>query len=87
MRGDILNGLARGFLTPTELKILNGLESLVSAYTVPNGDDYDNAAVPNDPAWHAAMAAAERATRELLAAVSKKTDRRILLGADEREAG
>jgi hypothetical protein len=69
-----------GWLSKRELEILGGLHRVLDAHSPPGGDDYANAAVLDDPAWHAVVATAEHARQQLLAIVLNRSERAILQG-------
>jgi hypothetical protein len=71
-----------GWLSKRELDILNDLLRALHAHSAPGGDDYDNAAILADPAWHGVVAAAERAKRQLLSIVQDQREREVLLGME-----
>ena len=60
----------RGWLTVAEFRIMSEFLQTLSAHSAPTGDDHDNAAVLDDPAWHAVVAAAQLARQELISAVT-----------------
>ena len=53
---------------------------MIGAYSAPTGDDYNNAAILNDPAWHQVVEAAEQARQQLLTAITNHDERQMLLG-------
>lgn len=71
-----------GWLSTAEFKILEDLRGTIDAYSPPKGDNYDNAAVLNDPSWHAVVAAAEHAKQQLLSLTGDRREREALLGVD-----
>ena len=46
----------------------------------PRGNDYDNRAVLEDPAWHAVIAVADRIRQQLLTLTVDPTERSYLMG-------
>jgi len=68
---QLADALARGWLAASEFEILSKLGQAISAHSAPGGDDYDNAAVLKDPAWHEVVEAAKR-TRQQLFAMAKR---------------
>ncbi len=62
---------------------MSELRQTLLAHSDPQGDDYDNAAVLDDPAWHAVVTAAERAKHELLSTVTDHSERQMLLRPGE----
>ena len=52
----------------------------IDAYTPPRGDDYDNAAVLADPAWHRVVEAADQARSRLLAIAIDEGEKEVLRG-------
>jgi hypothetical protein len=69
----------KGWLTAEELQILDKFRSILASHAAPNGDDYDNAAVLDDPGWHAVVAAARDATERLLRLVTHPAERKTLV--------
>ncbi len=81
-RDQLEQGRREGWLSAGEFEALEGLRGAVAGYAAPKGDVYDNNAVLDDPAWHAVVAAAERARRRLLATRIDAGERDVLLSAD-----
>ncbi len=79
-RDQLSDALDHGWLTAEEFAILSELGRVLESHTAPGGNDYDNAAILNDPAWHAVVDAAERAKQQLLAMTSDQQEREMLLG-------
>jgi hypothetical protein len=71
---------SEGWLTKSELDILIELRRMIGAYSAPAGDDYNNAAILDDPAWRQVVEAAEQARQQLLTAIANHDERQILLG-------
>jgi hypothetical protein len=74
----------RDWLTAGEFEIMSGFGLKLSAHTAPGGDGYDNAAILDDPAWHAVIAAAQLARQELVSFVTDQSEREILLATSSR---
>jgi hypothetical protein len=70
----------RGFLSMEEHAILIDLNRALVLHKAPGGDDYDNAAVLGDPAWHAVAAQAEAARQRLLELTTDSFEREALSG-------
>ena len=70
---------AKGFLTGAEFDVLRDLRNTLVSYSAPGGDDYDNAAVLDDPSWHQVVAEADRARHRLLDIVTNQIERDTLL--------
>ncbi len=73
---------ARGWLTAAEFRIMSEFLQTLSAHSAPTGDDHDNAAVLDDPAWHAVVTAAQLARQELISVVTDDIARQTLLGVE-----
>ena len=71
---------SEGWLTKSEFDILIELRRMIGAYSAPTGDDYNNAAIFNDPAWRQVVEAAEQARQQLLSAITNHDERQMLLG-------
>ncbi|HKS89540.1 MAG TPA: hypothetical protein VJR70_08890 [Stellaceae bacterium] len=79
--GDQLqHAVAQGWLTGKEFKVLNNLRCVLTEYSPPSKDYYDNAAVLDDPAWHAVVEEARRARQQLLTTTTNPQERESLLG-------
>jgi hypothetical protein len=76
---QLRDALAHGRLSGDEFAVLSDLGQKLSQHFAPKGDDYDNAAVLGDPAWHAVVAFAQRAKQELLLTITDESERRVLL--------
>jgi hypothetical protein len=72
----------QGCLTADELEILSELGRVLFSHAAPAGDDYDNAAILDDPSWHSVVQAAERARQRLLSLATDQREREMLLGAN-----
>ena len=59
----------KGLLTAAEFDALNVLRDAIEGYSAPGEDDFDNAAVLNDPAWFSVVQIAKRVQQQLLAVV------------------
>ncbi len=70
----------QGWLTAAEFEILSELGRILGSHTPPAGNDYDNAGVLDDPAWHSVVEAAERARQLLLSMTADQDEREMLLG-------
>jgi hypothetical protein len=70
----------RGFLSVEEHAILIDLNRALVLHKAPGGDDYDNAAVLDDPAWHAVAAQAAAARQRLLELTTDSFEREALSG-------
>lgn len=77
---QLLHGLKQGWLTAAEFAILSELSRILHSHTPPGGNDYDNAAVLDDPAWHCVVEAAECARQQLLSVTTDQHEREMLLG-------
>ena len=77
---QLLHALNQGWLSADEFNVLSELGRILAAHSPPGGDDYDNAAVLEDPAWHSVVEAAERAKRRLLSITTDQHEREMLLG-------
>jgi len=62
---------------------MSELGQTLLAHSAPDGDDHDNAAVLDDPAWHAVITAAQNAQQELLSTVTNHIERQMLRGAEQ----
>jgi hypothetical protein len=71
---------SEGWLTKSEFDILIELRRMLGAHSAPGGDDYDHAAILNDPAWRQVVEAAEQARQQLLSAITNHDERQMLLG-------
>ena len=78
---QLADAFKRGWLNVDELAILSELGRLLESHAAPGGDDFDNQAVLDDPAWQAVVEAAKRATQRLLSMSTDPREREILLGA------
>lgn len=64
---QLREGREKGWLSPAESQILLDFEQRLSAHQSPTGNDYDNEAILNDPAWHSVVQAAQKALLDLSA--------------------
>lgn len=78
---QLMHALKQGRLTADEFKILSELRRILVSYSPPGGNDYDHAAVLDDPAWHSVIEAAERARQQLLSTTTDQHEQEMLLGA------
>ena len=74
----------KGWFADREARILKEFRQTLIAYDVPNKNEWDNAAILNDPAWYAVVDAAQKATANLLAIVADPVGRAALLGQYQR---
>jgi hypothetical protein len=81
---QIVHAHQQGWLTAGEFEILNGLRLALDTYSPPGGDHYDNAAVLDDPAWHAVVEAADRGKQQLLSIATDQHEREALFGSTWR---
>jgi hypothetical protein len=72
--------MKEGWLQANEYEILDQLRRALDAYFPPGGNFYDNAAVLDDPGWHAVVSAAEQARQQFLLITSDLNERAMLLG-------
>jgi hypothetical protein len=75
---QILHAREHGWLTVEEFEILNELRTVLDAYSPPENDHYNNAAILDDPAWHSVVEAAHRAKRQLLSIATDQREREAL---------
>jgi len=68
-----------GLITAAEAAAVTDFHAVVSAYKSPKGDDYDNAAVLNDPKWLRVVEAAKAAQSRLAELITDANERQILL--------
>ena len=79
---QLLHARRQGWLTGSELEILNELRLVLIAYAPPGNDYYDNAAILDDPAWRSVVEAAGRAKQQLLSLSTDRREREALLGGE-----
>jgi hypothetical protein len=77
---QLQDGVHWCYLSAEEFETLRELHSALVGHEAPNGNDYDNAAILNDPAWHNVVALAERTRQRLLESVEEPIERQALLG-------
>ena len=77
---QLLQARQEHWLTVFEFAVLDELRLVVDAYDPPGDDPYDNAAVLDDPAWHAVVEAAGHAKQRLLSMTADQREREMLLG-------
>ncbi len=77
---QLQHAVKQGWLSAEEFGILSELRRILVAHSPPRGDDYDNAAVLEDPAWHSVVETAERAKQQLLSITTDQIEREMLLG-------
>ncbi|HTT81318.1 MAG TPA: hypothetical protein VMF86_16725 [Stellaceae bacterium] len=75
------DALDQGWLSRREFEVLTELGRLVGLHAAPSGDDFNNAAVLDDPAWHRVAAAAARAKQLLLPLIRDKHELDALTGS------
>lgn len=68
-----------GWVDSEEVEAVAQLHEMLSAYTAPGEDDYDHAAVLNDPGWWAVTEEAARAVNGLTRLLSEPEELRALL--------
>ncbi len=80
---DQLEGVrAKGWLAEHEFRILNDLAHTLTAYGAPRGNNYDQAAILDDPAWLVVVGEALRARQALLVTITDPNERQMLLGVE-----
>lgn len=62
---EIDDGPKKGYVSPQEAEIFTNFRRILVAHKSPTGNDWDNEAVLNDPAWHSVVKAAQQAVRDL----------------------
>jgi len=77
---QLSHALQQGWLTADEFKILSELRRILVAHSPPGGNDYDNAAILKDRAWHSVVEAAGGARQKLLSITTDQHEREMLLG-------
>src|SRR5690242_9515175 len=77
---QLLQARREGWLGTSEHQILAALGQAIDAYAPPRDDDYDNAAVLADPAWHRVVEAADQARSRLLAIAIDEGEKEVLRG-------
>lgn len=70
----------QGWLNEREFNILSRFRRILIAYSPPEGNCYDNAAVLADPGWQLVVEAAGRARQELLSITTDRLEREMLEG-------
>ncbi len=70
--------LQQGLVSEAEVAVVISLHELLRKHEAPGGDDWDNAAVLNDPEWHAIAQEARRATNQLLTLPLAPEERQLL---------
>ena len=66
--------IARGYLTSAEANAVAEFHLLADQYQAPAGDDYDDRAILDDPAWRNVVEAAQRAQASLLLLLGDPTE-------------
>ena len=69
-----------GHLSAKEFELLAALHHALIPHKAPRGNDYDNRAVLEDPAWHAVIAKAERIRQQFLTLIVDPIERSYLMG-------
>jgi hypothetical protein len=77
---QLAGAYADGWLTAGEFGILSELRRAIDAHSAPKGNNYDLAAILEDPAWHVVVEVAERARLQLLTTITDHSERQMLLG-------
>ena len=67
-----------GYLSSKEFDLLSAVDEAILSYRA--NDDYDNAAILEDPGWHAVVAKAETVRQQLLAITVDAVERSYLTG-------
>jgi hypothetical protein len=78
---QLADALDRSWLSRCEFEMLSELGRRVAAYEAPSGDDFDNSAVLDDPAWQNIVAAATQAKRALLPLLHDRRELDALTGS------
>ena len=68
-----------GFVRADEFEAFKVLRVALDSHKAPNDDDYDNAAILADPAWHDVVATARNVKQRLLSILGDPVERRYLL--------
>jgi len=79
IRDCYASALNTGRITADEFKAINEFHNALLRYNPPGGDDWDNAKILADPAWHLVVAEAKRARKRLVDLTSDPDERLILL--------
>jgi hypothetical protein len=83
---QLTDARARGWLAARQFNILCDLCNTILSHSATRGDDQDNAAILDDPAWLEVVSCAQRAREELLSTVTKEAERDALLGGTKAGA-
>ena len=80
-KGDLgyAGWIARSIITAAEAGAVADFHAIADSYDSPRGDDYDNAAVLNDPKWLRVVEAAKAAQSRLAELITDANERQILL--------
>lgn len=78
MAEELENALAEGWLTDAEFSALSELKQAINDHAAPGGDNYDLAAILEDPAWHQVVELAKKTRERLLTMVKDDAERRAL---------
>jgi len=70
----------QGWLAADEFAVLSDMRGALAAYAPPKNDNYDNAAILDDPNWHAVVEAAGQAKQFLFSRTSSSRERAALNG-------
>lgn len=73
--GWVLEGLA----TRDEVEAVQRFHALADAYKAPNGDDYDDKAILEDPQWADVVGAAKEAQQRLAQLITDPAELKLLL--------
>lgn len=73
--GWVLEGLA----TRDEVEAVQRFHALADAYRAPNGDDYDDKAILEDPQWADVVGAAREAQQRLAQLITDPAELKLLL--------
>ena len=71
--------MREGLVTESEAATVAALHQLPAAYEAPNGNDFDNSAILQDPAWTAIVTEAEQVRKRLASFLVDPAERDILL--------
>ena len=81
---QLTDARARGWLAARQFNILSDLCNTILSHSAPRGDDHDNAAILDDPAWLEVVSCA--GASEELSTVTKEAERDALLGGTKASA-
>jgi hypothetical protein len=80
---QLTDSRARRWLAARQFNILSDLCNTILSHSAPLGDDHDNAAILDDPAWLEVVSCAQRAREELLSIVTNEAERDAPLGGNK----